>query len=90
MRREGDCAPVVLDRVLLGGPLNFTFGRLQTHVTRFQLSCLALVATQAAHSIEEYVGHRYEVFPPARAVSGLISDDLERGFVIFNVAFCYF
>ena len=58
----------------------------QTPVTRFQLSFLALVVTQAAHSIEEYVGRLYEVFPPARAVSGLISADLERGFVIFNVA----
>jgi Protein of unknown function with HXXEE motif len=59
-------------------------------VTRFQLSFLALVATQAAHSIEEYVGRLYEVFPPARAVSGLISEDLERGFVIFNVALVTF
>ena len=44
-----------------------------------------LVLAQAAHSVEEYVGKLYEVFPPARAVSAAISDDLERGFVIFNV-----
>ena len=51
---------------------------------------LALVATQAAHSVEEYVGRLYEVFPPARFVSGLISQDLERGFLIFNVALVAF
>ena len=59
-------------------------------MTRFQLSFLALVATQGAHSVEEYLGHLYDVFPPARAVSGLISQDLERGFVIFNVALITF
>ena len=59
-------------------------------MTRFQLSFLALVATQAAHSIEEYVGRLYEVFPPARVVSGLISQDLERGFIIFNVGLVTF
>jgi hypothetical protein len=61
-----------------------------TRATRFQLSFLALVATQTAHSVEEYVGRLYDVFPPARAVSGLISQDLERGFVIFNVALVTF
>jgi hypothetical protein len=45
----------------------------------------ALIATQAAHSVEEYVGRLYESFPLARFVSGLISDDLERGFVIVNI-----
>ena len=59
-------------------------------MNRFQLSFLALIATQAAHSVEEYFGRLYEVFPPARAVSGLISQDLERGFIIFNVALVTF
>ena len=59
-------------------------------MTRFQLSFLALLATQAAHSVEEYVGRLYEVFPPARAVSGLISSDLQRGFIIFNLALVTF
>lgn len=45
-----------------------------------------LILAQAAHSIEEYVGRLYDVFPPARVVSGLISADRERGFAIFNVA----
>jgi hypothetical protein len=45
---------------------------------------------QAAHSVEEYVGRLYDVFPPARFVSGLISPNLERGFVIFNLALVAF
>src|SRR5512146_249783 len=59
-------------------------------MTRFQSSFLALVGVQAAHSVEEYVGRLYEVFPPARLVSGLISADLERGFIIFNIALVTF
>ena len=59
-------------------------------VTRFQATFLGLVATQAAHSIEEYFGRLYEVFPPARFVSGLISQDLQLGFIIFNVALVAF
>ena len=54
-------------------------------MTRFQATFVALVVAQAAHSIEEYVGHLYEVFAPARFVSGLISQNLRLGFIIFNV-----
>ena len=53
---------------------------------RFQWSFLALVGTQAAHSVEEYVGRLYDVFPPAHFVSGLISQNLQRGFLTFNIA----
>jgi|SRR5690242_5290976 len=59
-------------------------------MTRFQASFLALVVTQAAHSVEEYVGRLYDVFPPARFVSGLISQDRQLGFVIFNIALVTF
>lgn len=45
----------------------------------------ALVLAQAAHSTEEYLGRLWESFPPARFVSGLVSDNLERGFVAANV-----
>jgi hypothetical protein len=45
---------------------------------------LGLVLAQAAHSIEEYAGRLWEVFPPARALTGLVSSDLELGFVIIN------
>ena len=46
---------------------------------------LTLVGVQALHSVEEYVFRLYDVFPPARFVSGLIAQDLERGFVIANL-----
>lgn len=40
--------------------------------------------------MEEYRGRLYDVFLPARFVSGLISRDLQQGFVIFNVALVAF
>jgi hypothetical protein len=46
----------------------------------------ALVAVQAAHSIEEYVGRLWESFPPAAFVTGLVSTDREVGFLILNIA----
>ena len=46
----------------------------------------ALIVAQALHSIEEYVFRLYETFPPARFISGLVSADLELGFVIVNVS----
>ncbi len=59
-------------------------------MTRIQLTFLALIAVQAVHSFEEYRGRLYEVFAPARMVSGLISDDLDRGFLIGNVVLVAF
>jgi hypothetical protein len=56
----------------------------------------ALVLAQAVHSTEEYLGRLWESFPPARFVSGLVSNDLESGFLFLNVcivvfgAWCYF
>jgi Protein of unknown function with HXXEE motif len=47
---------------------------------------LGLVLSQAAHSVEEYVFRLYEVFAPARLVSGLFSDDLSLGFAAANAA----
>jgi len=54
-------------------------------MTRFRATFGALLLTQAAHSVEEYLGRLWESFPPARFVCGLVSSDLERGFVIANV-----
>jgi hypothetical protein len=52
---------------------------------RLQAAFGALVLAQAAHSSEEYVGRLWESFPPTRLVSGLVSQDLERGFLILNL-----
>ena len=46
---------------------------------------LLLMCAQAAHSVEEYVFELYEVFAPARALSGVFSDDPRTGFAIGNV-----
>ena len=50
----------------------------------------ALIATQAAHSLEEWYGRLYDVFPPARLVSGLVATERENGFVAINVALVAF
>lgn len=59
-------------------------------MSRLQMIFGALVLAQAAHSIEEYVGHLWESFPPARYVTGLISSDLELGFIVINVSLVAF
>jgi hypothetical protein len=55
-------------------------------MTRLQWTFLALITTQAAHSLEEYAGRLWEGFPPARLLSGLVSPNLETGFVVINVS----
>lgn len=55
-----------------------------------QRAFLALIAAQAAHSIEEYVFRLYDVFPPARFVSRLVSDNLAVGFAVANAAIVLF
>jgi hypothetical protein len=49
-----------------------------------------LIAAQAAHSIEEYVGRLWEVFPPAAFVSGLVSSNREAGFIGLNIGLVAF
>lgn len=55
-------------------------------MTRLHLAFGALVLAQAAQSVEEYIGRLWESFPPARFLTGLVSQDHERGFVVLNVA----
>ena len=59
-------------------------------MNRFHLAFGTLILVQAAHSTEEYVGRLWESFPPARFVSGLIANNLERGFLIANVTLVAF
>ena len=47
---------------------------------------LALIGAQALHSVEEYFTRLYDVFPPARFISGLFTTDLRLGFAAFNLA----
>lgn len=57
---------------------------------RLDASFITLIGIQAAHSVEEYLGRLYDVFPPARFVSGLLSQDLRLGFFIGNVVLLSF
>jgi hypothetical protein len=59
-------------------------------MTRSKTTFLAIVAVQTAHSVEEYLGRLWDVFPPARFVTGLISEDRRFGFIVFNVALISF
>ena len=54
-------------------------------MSRFQVTFGALILVQVAHSIEEYFGHLWESFPPARFLAGLVSSNLERSFVLLTV-----
>jgi hypothetical protein len=58
--------------------------------SRSRFAFLVLVLAQAAHSVEEYIFRLYDVFAPARFVSGLVSDDRRTGFVILNMALVAF
>ena len=51
---------------------------------------LLLVLVQGLHSIEEYIGRLWEVFPPARILCGLVSENLETGFLIINIGLFVF
>jgi hypothetical protein len=59
-------------------------------MTRFQATFGALMVAQAAHSVEEYTGRLWESFPPARFVTGLVSQDHELAFVVINTSLVVF
>lgn len=51
---------------------------------------LAMVLVQGLHSIEEYQGKLWESFPPARALTNLVSDNLVTGFLVINIGLFVF
>jgi hypothetical protein len=57
---------------------------------RARTAFLLLVLAQAAHSLEECVFRLYDVFPPARLVSGLFGRDRATGFAAANVLLILF
>ncbi|HLA14569.1 MAG TPA: HXXEE domain-containing protein [Gemmatimonadaceae bacterium] len=59
-------------------------------MSRIKVAFSALIFTQLAHSIEEYVGRLWESFPPARFLTGMISSDRELGFIVLNSALVAF
>ncbi|MEM7085490.1 MAG: HXXEE domain-containing protein [Bacteroidota bacterium] len=46
---------------------------------------ILIVFLQGLHSIEEYIGKLWESLPPAAFLCGLVSNDLETGFLIINI-----
>ena len=59
-------------------------------MSRIKVAFSALIFTQLAHSIEEYAGRLWESFPPARFLTGMISSDRERVFILLNSALVAF
>jgi hypothetical protein len=57
---------------------------------RGRAAFLALIAAQAAHSVEEYFFRLFDVFAPARFVSSLFSSDSSQGFAIANASLVLF
>ena len=51
---------------------------------------LLIVLVQGLHSIEEYLGKIWEVFPPAALLCRLVSNNLETGFLIINIGLFIF
>ena len=58
--------------------------------SRNKIIFLILVLVQGLHSVEEYIGRLWEVFPPAKLIISLISENLEIGFLIINIGFFIF
>jgi hypothetical protein len=57
---------------------------------RSRAAFAAVVLAQAAHSVEEYVYRLFDVFGPARFVSGLFTDNLPLGFAVANTGIVLF
>ena len=55
-------------------------------MSRTKATFAALIAAQAVHSIEEYVGRLWESFPPAAFLTRIVSPDRELAFILLNCA----
>jgi hypothetical protein len=51
-----------------------------------RVNFLLITLAQGFHSIEEYAGQLWDVYPPATFICGLVSSNLENGFIIINVS----
>jgi hypothetical protein len=47
---------------------------------QLRLTFLLTALTQGLHSIEEFFGKLWEVYPPATFLSGLVSSNLKTGY----------
>ena len=51
-----------------------------------RITFLLIALVQGLHSIEEYYGELWDVFPPATYICGLVSNNLKNGFIIINIS----
>lgn len=51
-----------------------------------RITFLLIALIQGLHSIEEYFGELWDVYPPATFICGLVSSNLKSGFIIINVS----
>ena len=52
---------------------------------KIRITFLLIALVQGIHSIEEYYGELWDVYPPARYICSLVSSNLENGFVMINI-----
>jgi hypothetical protein len=60
-----------------------TFVKMNKHI---RITFLLIALLQGLHSIEEFYGRLWDVFPPATFLCGLVSANLKNGFIIINVS----
>ena len=53
---------------------------------KIRVTFLLIALFQGLHSIEEYYGELWDVYPPATYICGLVSNNLKNGFVIINIS----
>ena len=51
-----------------------------------RITFLFIAIVQGLHSIEEYQGKLWDVYPPATFICGLVSSNLRTGFIIINIS----
>ncbi|MEX2045218.1 MAG: HXXEE domain-containing protein [Opitutus sp.] len=88
--RDSTLAHARLSTKSLGNKTSAIPDDLLHAMNRVEGTFLALVLVQGAHSVEEYFGKLWEVFPPARFLTGLVSDDRHLGFLVLNVGLFLF
>ena len=50
------------------------------------ITFLLIALVQGLHSVEEFIGKLWDVYPPARYLCGLVSTNLKTGFIIINIS----
>ena len=51
-----------------------------------RITFLLIALVQGLHSIEEFIGKLWAIYPPATFICSLVSPDLKKGFIIINIS----